>query len=37
MRDHTLFPNELRDLFVGVAALLLTILIWSVVFAPAAI
>lgn len=37
MRDHTLFPNELHDLFIGLAALVLAILIWSIVFVPAAV
>lgn len=37
MKDHTLFPAELHDLFIGVAALALAILIWSIVFVPAAV
>jgi hypothetical protein len=37
MRHSTLFPDEFRDLLIGVIALLLTLLIWSVLLTPAAI
>ncbi len=37
MRDSTTFSNEFRDLLIGVIALLLTLIIWSVFFTPVAI
>ena len=37
MKDSTTFPNEFRDSLIGVIALLLTLIIWAVLFAPVAI
>jgi hypothetical protein len=37
MRHSTTLPNEFRDLLIGVIALLLTLLIWSVLLTPVAV
>lgn len=37
MRYTTLFPNELRDLLIGLLALTLAIMIWALLIVPAAI
>ncbi len=37
MRHTTLFPDELRDLIIGLTALALAIVIWSLLVIPAAI
>jgi hypothetical protein len=37
MRSTTLFPNGLRDLMIGLIALILAVMIWSIVMVPVAI
>jgi hypothetical protein len=37
MRHTTLFPHELRDLMIGLVALALALLIWTVLFVPIAV
>ncbi len=37
MRHTTLFPNYLRDLIIGLVALVLAVMIWSIVMVPEAI
>lgn len=37
MRHNTLHANEIRDLIIGGIALMLAILIWGVIFIPAAV
>ena len=37
MKHSTEFPNEFHDVIIGLVALLLTLLIWAVFLAPAAL
>jgi hypothetical protein len=37
MRHTTLFPAGFRDLIIGLAALALAIVVWSVLIVPAAV
>jgi hypothetical protein len=37
MKHTTLFPNASRDLIIGLIALALAIIVWSVLMAPAAV
>lgn len=35
MRHTTLFPEEFRDLIIGLVALALAVMIWSILVVPA--
>ncbi len=37
MRHTTLFPDRFRDLIIGLVALALAVMIWSIVMVPVAI
>ncbi len=37
MKHATTFPDQYRDLLIAALAVLLTLLLWAVVFAPAAV